>query len=163
MPRRSLTSGRKFSTTMSAFFTSFRKSSIPSGSFRFRVRLRRLRCRFCQSAVLRPAPNAPSASSAAGRSILMTSAPQSASWRTAVGPERTRERSSTRIWESADEAGWCGMSVSSQARNSVRSIRSAVSAALPNAWKRSASASGQPPKAVFARNFASSSVSLSGA
>ncbi len=30
-----------------------------------------------------------------GVSILMTSAPQSASWRTQVGPERTRVRSST--------------------------------------------------------------------
>src|SRR6266568_8479221 len=45
-----------------------------------------------------------------GVSILMTSAPKSASWRTQVGPARTRERSRTRKRASAVEAGTWGMS-----------------------------------------------------
>src|SRR4051812_30012758 len=44
-----------------------------------------------------------------GISILMTFAPQSASWRTQVGPERTRVRSSTVKRESARDAGLNGM------------------------------------------------------
>jgi len=41
-------------------------------------------------------------------SILITSAPKSASWRTHVGPARTRERSRTRKRASAVEAGNVG-------------------------------------------------------
>src|SRR5689334_24009899 len=39
----------------------------------------------------------------------ITSAPQSASWRAAVGPARTCVRSMTRKRESAWDAGMCGM------------------------------------------------------
>src|SRR5215471_15210043 len=45
-------------------------------------------------------------STPSGISILITSAPQSASWRTQVGPARTRVRSSTLKRASAWLAGW---------------------------------------------------------
>src|SRR6476646_7931833 len=64
--------------------------------------LRLLRCRFWKSEPSRGPPGASPAS--AGISILMTLAPQSASWRTQVGPERTRVRSRTVKRERASEA-----------------------------------------------------------
>src|SRR5208282_5824841 len=66
--------------------------ATPSGFFRSSVRLRLLRWMFWKSGPLRSPPNPPSP---LGSSILTTSAPQSASWRTQVGPARTRERSIT--------------------------------------------------------------------
>src|SRR5512134_280629 len=44
-----------------------------------------------------------------GDSILITSAPKSANWRTQVGPARTRERSRIRRRDSAGEAAILGM------------------------------------------------------
>ena len=41
-----------------------------------------------------------------GGSILITSAPQSASWRTAVGPARCAVRSRTLIWERGERSWW---------------------------------------------------------
>src|SRR3979409_494284 len=104
MPSRFFTSGRKFSTTTSAFFTSRRNTASPSGAFRLRVMLRLLRCRFWKSAPSRGPPGGSPLSSCGGDSILMTLAPQSASWRTQVGPERTRVRSSTVNRSSARDA-----------------------------------------------------------
>src|SRR3954463_7092529 len=46
MPSRFFTSGRKFSTTTSAFFTMRRNAASPCFDFRFSVMLRLLRCRF---------------------------------------------------------------------------------------------------------------------
>ena len=66
---------------------------------------RLLRCRFWKSLPSRGPPMPSPSSSAGGISILITSAPQSASWRTAVGPARTRVRSMTVRCESAVEAG----------------------------------------------------------
>src|SRR5690242_7987976 len=76
---------------------------MPCGDFRSSVMLRLLRCRFWKSALLRGPPGPSPFSRCGGVSILMTLAPQSASWRTQVGPERTRVRSRTvkreRAWE----------------------------------------------------------------
>src|SRR5580704_674255 len=55
--------------------------------------LRLLRCKFWKSDRSRGPPIGSSESG--GASILMTLAPQSASWRAQVGPARTRVRSST--------------------------------------------------------------------
>src|ERR1700682_517963 len=104
MPRRRFTSGRKFSTTTSAFFTILRNAARPSLDFRLSVMLRLLRCRFWKSEPSRGPPGASPPLSSGGISILMTLAPQSASWRTQVGPERTRVRSRTVNRSSALEA-----------------------------------------------------------
>ena len=93
MPSRFFTSGRKFSTTTSAFLTMRLKAASPAGDFRLSVMLRLLRCRFWKSEPSRGPPIG--SSGPGGDSILMTLAPQSASWRTQVGPDRTRVRSST--------------------------------------------------------------------
>src|ERR1700733_10418637 len=69
------------------------KAASPSGDFRLSVMLRLLRCRFWKSGPSRGPPIG--SSMPGGVSILMTLAPQSASWRTQVGPDRTRVRSST--------------------------------------------------------------------
>src|SRR4051812_42451231 len=72
---------------------------------------RLLRCRFWKSGPRRAPPSGSAAFPSSGESILMTLAPQSASWRTAVGPARTRVRSRTvkreRAWEArgADTVG----------------------------------------------------------
>src|SRR5580693_7262600 len=95
MPSRRFTSGRKFSTTTSAFLTIFLSTATPSGDLRFSVMLRLLRCRFWKSEPSRGPPRPSPDSICGGISILMTLAPQSASWRTQVGPDRTRVRSST--------------------------------------------------------------------
>jgi hypothetical protein len=67
----------------------------PSGDLRFE----RHRCACCGAGsgnrARRAAAEAESPGARSGASILMTLAPQSASWRTQVGPERTRVRSST--------------------------------------------------------------------
>src|SRR5712692_1691746 len=55
MPRRCLTSGRKFSTTTSARAAILFSSATPSGALRSSVMLRLLRCRFMKSEPLRPA------------------------------------------------------------------------------------------------------------
>src|SRR5215471_7440319 len=104
MPSRFFTSGRKFSTTTSAFFTMRLKAFTASGDLRLSVMLRLLRCRFWKSEPSRGPPSASPALGSGGSSILMTLAPQSASWRTQVGPERTRVRSSTVKRSSAVEA-----------------------------------------------------------
>src|SRR4029079_1437344 len=95
MPRRRFTSGRKFSTTTSAFFTMRLKAATASGAFKLSVMLRLLRCRFWKSDPSRGPPSGSPPQCSGGNSILITLAPQSASWRTQVGPERTRVRSST--------------------------------------------------------------------
>ena len=107
MPRRSFTSGRKFSTTHVGLRDQLLAAArTPSGSFRFSVIVRLLRCRFWKSGPSRGAAERfARRRSASGISILMTSAPQSASWRTQVGPARTRVRSSTVKRDSAFEAG----------------------------------------------------------
>src|SRR5271165_3070030 len=74
--------------------------------------LRLLRCRFMKSGPSRGPPSGSPVSNLAGVSILMTFAPQSASWRTQVGPERTRVRSSTVKRLSASEARGNGISFS---------------------------------------------------
>src|ERR1051326_8399585 len=104
MRSRRFTSVRKFSTTTSAFLTIFLSTATPSGDFRFSVMLRLLRCRFWKSEPSRGPPGPSPASICGGISILMTLAPQLASWRTQVGPERTRVRSSTVNRERAFEA-----------------------------------------------------------
>src|SRR6266851_6764791 len=78
----------------SARSASLKKIARPSSLFRFNVIARLLRCRFWKSGPSRRLPVA-STSSPEG-SILITSAPQSASWRTAVGPARCAVRSTTR-------------------------------------------------------------------
>src|SRR6266851_4162943 len=72
--------------------TSLFRISRPSGAFRSSVRLRLLRCRFWKS---KPWREPTSVAASSGASTLSTSAPQSASWRTAVGPARARVRSIT--------------------------------------------------------------------
>src|SRR6516165_2967288 len=78
----------------SARSASLKKISRPASLFRFNVIARLLRCRFWKSGPSRRLPVA-STSSPEG-SILITWAPQSASWRTAVGPARCAVRSITR-------------------------------------------------------------------
>ena len=88
---------------MSAVFARRMNAAWPSGVFRFSVIARLLRCRFWKSKPWRlPVISSPSV---AGGSILITSAPQSARCRTAVGPARASVRSSTfspfsgrRVW-----------------------------------------------------------------
>src|SRR4051794_34131095 len=57
--------------------------------------LRLLRCRLKKSGPSREPPIIGSSSPSWGTSTLMTSAPQSANWRAAVGPARARVRSIT--------------------------------------------------------------------
>src|SRR5581483_1472016 len=109
MPRRVFTSGRKFSTTTSAWAARRRRTATPSADFKSSVRLRLLRCRFWKSGPCRGPPIASPLSRCSGSSTLMTLAPQSASWRTAVGPARTRVRSRTVKRPSALEAFGAGM------------------------------------------------------
>src|SRR5678815_1396033 len=80
------------------------KAARPCGDFRSSVMLRLLRCRFWKSAFERGPPGPSPFSRWGGVSILMTLAPQSASWRTQVGPDRTRVRSRTVKRERAEEA-----------------------------------------------------------
>src|SRR3954470_4951742 len=87
------------------------KISLPRFSFRLSVMERLLRCRFCISKSCREPKMLALGSLPGVGSILITSAPKSASWRTHVGPERTRDRSSTRKRERAEEAGWWGMEI----------------------------------------------------
>src|SRR5260221_4089618 len=84
------------------------KIATPSLSFRLSVIERLLRCRFWKSGPWRGPPIV-SLSRLGGVSILITSAPKSASCRTQVGPARTRERSRTRKRASAVEAGTWGL------------------------------------------------------
>src|SRR5215472_13884954 len=104
MPSRRFTSGRKFSTTTSAFLTMRLNAAKASGALRLSVMLRLLRCRFWKSDPSRGPPSGSPPPGSGGNSILMTLAPQSASWRTPVGPARTRVRSSTVNRSSAREA-----------------------------------------------------------
>src|SRR6516164_10689327 len=104
MPSRRFTSGRKFSTTTSAFFTMRLNAAKASGALRLSVMLRLLRCRFWKSDPSRGPPSGSPPPGSGGNSILMTLAPQSASWRTPVGPAQTRVRSSTVNRSSAREA-----------------------------------------------------------
>src|SRR2546423_15196104 len=84
------------------------KIATPSFAFRLRVIERLLRCRFWKSGPSRGPPIV-SLPTLGGVSILITSAPKSASCRTQVGPARTRDRSRTRKRASAVEAGTGGM------------------------------------------------------
>src|SRR5262245_54871040 len=83
----------------SALAASFMKIAWPSGLLRLSVIDFLLRCRFWKSKPWRVLPVA-SVPSLEGCSILITCAPQSASWRTAVGPARCAVRSRTEICES---------------------------------------------------------------
>src|SRR6266478_7690322 len=109
MPRRFFTAGRKFSTTTSAFLTRRLNAARPSLDFRLSVMARLLRCRFWKSGPSRGPPAGSPTARAGGISILMTLAPQSASWRTQVGPARTRVRSRTVKRSSAREALGTGL------------------------------------------------------
>src|SRR4030095_10508744 len=82
----------------SALAASFMNIAWPSGLLRLSVIAFLLRCRFWKSKPWRELPVA-SAPSLDGASILMTCAPQSASWRTAVGPARCAVRSRTEMWD----------------------------------------------------------------
>src|SRR5215471_10439407 len=104
MPSRFFTSGRKFSTTTSAFLTMRLKAATASDDLRLSVMLRLLRWRFWKSEPSRGPPSWSPPLGSGGSSILMTLAPQSASWRTQVGPERTRVRSRTVKRSSAVDA-----------------------------------------------------------
>src|SRR5690242_20822806 len=86
------------------------KIATPSLSLRLSVIERLLRCRFWKSGPSRGPPMV-SRSRLGGDSILITSAPKSASWRTQVGPARTRDRSSTRKRASAVDAAIRGMGI----------------------------------------------------
>ena len=96
-PRRAVTPGAKFSTTTSARATSCRNSERPSALLQ--VERQRLVVA-AQVLEVRAQPGARARrsadSSCGGRSTVMTRAPQSDSWRTAVGPARKAVRSSTR-------------------------------------------------------------------
>src|SRR5882672_6279351 len=69
--------------------------ATPSAVLRLSVMLRLLRCRLKKSGPSREPPIIGSSSPSCGISTLMTSAPQSANWRAAVGPARARVRSIT--------------------------------------------------------------------
>src|SRR4051794_9892193 len=85
----------------SASLASFMKIAWPSGLLRLSVSDCLLRWRFWKSNPWRAPPIASVLlPGSAGCSILITSAPQSASCRTAVGPARCAVRSRTLIWES---------------------------------------------------------------
>src|SRR6266436_5410737 len=109
MPSRRFTSGRKFSTTTSAFLTMRLNAAKAAGALRLSVMLRLLRCRFWKSDPSRGPPSASPPPGSGGNSILITLAPQSASWRTQVGPARTRVRSRTVKRSSAREALGTGL------------------------------------------------------
>src|SRR5215510_3234600 len=79
--------------------------ATPSGVFKLRVMLRLLRCRLKKSGPCRVPPS-PSSSESSGISTLLTSAPQSANWRTAVGPARARVRSITLKRDSGPLRSW---------------------------------------------------------
>src|SRR6185312_11327345 len=114
MPSRSFTSGRKFSTTTSAFATRRLKAASPSGDFRSSVMPRLLRWRFWKSEPSRGPPGPSPSDRCGGVSILMTLAPQSPNCRTQVGPERTRVRSRTVKRERACEARENGIRMGSK-------------------------------------------------
>src|SRR6266446_6568470 len=82
----------------SAFSASFMKIAWPCGLLRLSVIAFLLRCRFWKSKPWRWPPMA-SVLPSEGGSILITCAPQSASWRTAVGPARCAVRSRTEMWD----------------------------------------------------------------
>src|SRR5579872_4361464 len=114
MPSLSFTSGRKFSTTTSAFATRRLKAASPCGDFRSSVMPRLLRWRFWKSEPSRGPPGPSPSDRCGGVSILMILAPQSPSWRTQVGPDRTRVRSRTVKRERASEALEKGMRIHSK-------------------------------------------------
>src|SRR5438552_980483 len=72
MPSRRFTSGRKFSTTTSAFFTILRSAARPSLDFRLSVMLRLLRCRFWKSKPSRGPPGASPPFSSGGTADVLT-------------------------------------------------------------------------------------------
>src|ERR1700753_346070 len=79
-------------------------TSRPPGPFKLSVMARLLRYKFGKSEPERGPPGCSPEASAIRASILTTLAPQSASCRTQVGPERTRVRSSTVKRDRACEA-----------------------------------------------------------
>src|SRR5690349_13945668 len=109
MPSFFFTSGRKFSTTTSALAARRLNTASPRSSFRFSVMARLLRCKFWKSDPRRGPPGCSPPESSVSASILTTLAPQSASCRTQVGPDRTRVRSSTVKRDRASEA--CGKGI----------------------------------------------------
>jgi len=95
MPSRFFTSGRKFSTTTSAFFTMRLKATTAAGDFQIERDAALVAVQVLEVRALAGPPRGSPPPGSGGSSILITLAPQSASWRTQVGPERTRVRSST--------------------------------------------------------------------
>ena len=93
----------------SAVFASFLNTAKPSGSFKFKDRDRLFRWRFWKSEFSLAPPICSPPVKFSGISTLMTLAPQSANWRTHVGPERTRVRSKTVNRLSAAEAKGMGI------------------------------------------------------
>src|SRR5438445_2254893 len=98
MPRRFATPGRKPSTTMSAFFTSFSTTCREGEDFRSRAKLLLLRFSVlnCTGTYARPG-------SPRGGSTLITSAPRSAKIAVANGPGTNIEKSTTRTPRSGSQ------------------------------------------------------------
>src|SRR5215469_7549389 len=94
-PSRCFTGGRMFSISTSALSTRRISTSRAPGAFRFSDSDLLLRCR-CWKSQPCPLPVRPGAAGSGGGATRMTSAPQSASWRTQVGPARATVRSMTR-------------------------------------------------------------------
>src|SRR5579859_134964 len=97
-PSRSITPGRKFSTSTSAQRTSASTNSRSPGSFRLMATLRLPRFtdrKYVLSACTKGGPHPLVSSPVPGRSTLITSAPRSPSSIAAYGPASTRARSST--------------------------------------------------------------------
>src|SRR5579859_1082879 len=92
-PRRSMTSGRKFSTTISALATSRSATERSAADFRSSTRLRLPRWSMALAACFQRGPP--------GGSTRTTSAPWSASMTASNGPARYWPKSSTRILCSA--------------------------------------------------------------
>src|SRR6516162_4920053 len=84
-------------------------AACPASDLRLSVMLRLLRWRFWKSGPSRGPPSGSPLFNLAGGSTLMTFAPQSASWRTQVGPDLTWVRSRTVKRSSAREALGNGM------------------------------------------------------
>src|SRR6478609_7823779 len=102
-----MTPGLKFSTSTSADSTRRRRTSLPSGFFRFSVTDRlpafwaRNEAPMCLPLRSASAPSWRARSPPSGTSILTTSAPSNASWYAQNGPASTLVRSRTRMPASA--------------------------------------------------------------
>src|SRR5258706_2910749 len=94
------TPGRKFSTMTSARSTSFQRTSWPSGDLRLRPMLRLLRLidrKYVLMPLTKGGPHSRVSSPRGGGSTFTIFAPISPSIMVQNGPERIRDRSSTKI------------------------------------------------------------------